>query len=581
MLLPSRSVKFRTTSVAGEGPSAYLDFIEEQAKEHGHMVGISFGPMARVRVSCPYVMHEVLARKSSKFAKPQLARTVLKPLLSNGLILSEGHVHSTMAKLLKPVFTTQSLESMRPRIARITLSHVLHMLRVTHRTTPQHHLDASKALSDLTLSVVCSVTMGTDMGPDLRPSLKAVKAQVTADAEKCLPAPSDSSDAKSIVYNGISVALDKLLSDSRWVIPLMIPNYVYRVPTPSNLQMRGNLRAMQGLTRRIIAQKLATRNRTASSNSAAAAPPFQAEGGDMCDRMLDALHSPEAGKEEREICTQEQMEAEVQTFVFAGHDTTSNLVSWALYCLGRHPHWHQRLRAELDALLARHCTAKAPHGREAQGTGAPAAVDNGFRELGLPCPSPALLQALAQLGSEAKSQAPVLEAVIRETLRFLPSVPRVVREPIDDVTINVPAKVLPHCTKTPDKYGKVPITLPAGLTMLLDIAAVQRHPVWGEDRHKFNPGRFLNAEGGFEQEHLPGLAWVPFAAGHRKCIGYNLALIEARIILAALVLAADFATTDDYKHFPVMAVVTRPKHGMPMRMQPRMDLPLVKAAVMQ
>jgi len=531
--------------------------------------------MARIRVSCPYVMHEVLARKSTLFVKPQLARTVLRPLLSNGLILSEGHIHSTMSKLLKPVFTTQSLCSMRHRIARITLSHVLHMLRVTHRTEPQHILDTSKALSDLTLSVVCSVTMGTHMGPDLRPSIQAAGAALTPEAQNTLPPQSDNNDAKSIVYNGIAVALDKLLSDSRWVLPLMIPNYVHRVPTPSNLKMRVNLSAMRGLTRRIIAQKIATRSDTAVQKAGPSGTPPVAEGGDMCDRMLDVLLSPSASQAEKDTCTQEQMEAEVQTFVFAGHDTTSNLVSWALYCLGRHPEWHQRLRDELDALLVQHCTHTAAEVAHPSG----ADTDDGFIGLGLPRPCAALVDALAELGSEARTAAPVLEAVIRETLRFLPSVPRVVREPKEDVTIHVPVASLPKCDRAPDKYGRVPVTLPAGLTMLLDIAAVHRHPVWGKDRHEFNPGRFLNEDGAFHQQHLPGLAWAPFSAGHRKCIGYSLALMEARIILATLVLTANFKTTPAYQHFPVMAVVTRPKFGMPMQMLPRVQLPLVRLAV--
>ena len=295
----------------------------------------------------------------------------------------------------------------------------------------------------------------------------------------------------------------------------------------------------------------------------------------MCDRMLDVLLGDDASQQEKDVCTPQQMEAEVQTFVFAGHDTTSNLISWCMYCLGRHPQWHQRLRAELDTLLAQHCVP------EEQGGAAPPPTDTAFTGLGLAQPSSALIDVLATLGSDARTRAPVLEAVVRETTRFLPSVPRVVREPLQDVTINVPITSLPKCDRKPDKYGRVPVTLPAGLTMLLDISAVHRHPVWGSDRHAFNPGRFLDSEGKFHQEHLPGLAWAPFAAGHRKCIGYNLALMEARIIVATLVLTATFKTAAEYCHYPVMAVVTRPKFGMPMHVMPRSHLPLVRLAVGQ
>jgi hypothetical protein len=34
---------------------------------------------------------------------------------------------------------------------------------------------------------------------------------------------------------------------------------------------------------------------------------------------------------------------------------------------------------------------------------------------------------------------------------------------------------------------------------------------------------------------MPKLAWMPFGAGHRSCIGGSLALSEARTVLATLV----------------------------------------------
>lgn len=46
-----------------------------------------------------------------------------------------------------------------------------------------------------------------------------------------------------------------------------------------------------------------------------------------------------------EVCDQ------LNTFLFAGHDTTSILLSWAFYELSRTPHALQALRAELDSLF--------------------------------------------------------------------------------------------------------------------------------------------------------------------------------------------------------------------------------------
>ena len=38
----------------------------------------------------------------------------------------------------------------------------------------------------------------------------------------------------------------------------------------------------------------------------------------------------------------------INSFIFAGHDTTANTLTWCCYELARHPEVQQRLQAELD-----------------------------------------------------------------------------------------------------------------------------------------------------------------------------------------------------------------------------------------
>jgi PHYB activation tagged suppressor 1 len=52
---------------------------------------------------------------------------------------------------------------------------------------------------------------------------------------------------------------------------------------------------------------------------------------------------------------------ECKTFYFAGHDTTAHLLTWAMFLLGTHPEWQQRLREEVL--------------RECGGTGTPLHAD--------------------------------------------------------------------------------------------------------------------------------------------------------------------------------------------------------------
>ncbi|GFS85195.1 cytochrome P450 4V2 [Trichonephila clavipes] len=49
--------------------------------------------------------------------------------------------------------------------------------------------------------------------------------------------------------------------------------------------------------------------------------------------------------------TEDDIRIEVDTFMFAGHDTTAMGVSWALYCLGHNPEIQQKVQKELDDIF--------------------------------------------------------------------------------------------------------------------------------------------------------------------------------------------------------------------------------------
>lgn len=111
--------------------------------------------------------------------------------------------------------------------------------------------------------------------------------------------------------------------------------------------------------------------------------------------------------------------------------------------------------------------------------------------------------------------------------------------------------------------------------------------LWGKDVKEFDPTRFMPGN----EHRIPEDGWRPFEKGPRNCIGQELALIEARIILALVARSFDFHAAydclDDLKGdgsayvdesfrrgkqdldgeeaYPVLIGTAKPREGMPMK----------------
>lgn len=206
-----------------------------------------------------------------------------------------------------------------------------------------------------------------------------------------------------------------------------------------------------------------------------------------------------------ERMSDQQLRDEVLTIFAAGHETTANTLTWAWYALAQHPRILAQLHTELDNVL---------QGRP---------------------PTVADLPAL-----------PYTQQVLNEVLRLHPSVPSVPR-------------LVPVAT-TLRGY-----TLPADSLVLTSIYNIHRHPAFWSEPTVFNPDRW--SEAGTKPHHR--LAFMPFGAGPRMCIGNNLALMEGQLLLALVAQRYDLHLVPDQQIVPEVAVTMRPKHGLMMTLHPR------------
>jgi pentalenene oxygenase len=191
---------------------------------------------------------------------------------------------------------------------------------------------------------------------------------------------------------------------------------------------------------------------------------------------------------------------QVMTFFLAGSETTANTLAWALYLLAHHPDVAGQLHAEADAVLA----------------GAAARFDD--------------LPKLQLAGR-----------VILETLRMYP-----------------PAWSLPRTASTDTSLGGHPI--PAGTILVWSPYLIHHLPDVYPDPDRFDPDRWTEGH----PAPPPREAFIPFAAGARKCIGDTFARTEATLALATLASRWRLQLLPGQRVRPSRSVVLYPR-GLRMR----------------
>lgn len=197
----------------------------------------------------------------------------------------------------------------------------------------------------------------------------------------------------------------------------------------------------------------------------------------------------------------ENVRYQMVTFLIAGHETTSGLLSFALYELLKNPDVLARARAEVEQVI---------------GTGTPR------------------FEHLAQLT--------YLDQVLKETLRLWPTAPAFAVYPYADETVI---------------GGRYPVRHDQSLLILAPM--LHRDPaVWGDDAETFNPEHFS-----FERaEKLPPNAWKPFGNGQRSCIGRPFALQEATLLLAMILQRFDLQFADPNYQLQIKETLTLKPHNL-------------------
>lgn len=225
------------------------------------------------------------------------------------------------------------------------------------------------------------------------------------------------------------------------------------LPTPGNTQYRRGINRFEGAVDELIEDR-----------------GTDADGEDLLSLLLGSPLT-DGEVDEREI------QSQLMTFLFAGHETSATALTWALYELGRKPAVLDRLQAEVDEIV----------------TG-----------------DYATLADLPDLE--------YTEQVLRETLRRYPPAAAIFRETDEPVTIGG-------------------YRLPRDTYVVLPQFRVHTDERWWDEPLRFDPARWDDITD--PPGDRPEYAYFPFGGGPRHCIGMRFARMELKLALATIVRRCD------------------------------------------
>ncbi|KAK0185977.1 cytochrome P450 [Armillaria mellea] len=212
----------------------------------------------------------------------------------------------------------------------------------------------------------------------------------------------------------------------------------------------------------------------------------------------------------------DEIYSQLATFTIAGHDTTATTVAWILYELSLYPNMQNQLREEISQRRER-CRG--------------------------------------DLAADDYDTLPLLNAVIKETLRLHPFVSTLLRVASRDGAIPLSE---PITTSDDSIIWDIPVL--KGQALVLSIYAYNRLPcVWGNDADKWNPERFLHPTG-IKETNLGMYAnLMTFSAGVRSCIGWKYAVMEMQVMVAELLSMFEFSPSEaglKLQHMPGWQTIT-------------------------
>ncbi|TFY62064.1 hypothetical protein EVJ58_g4113 [Rhodofomes roseus] len=452
-------------------------FQRHVALDYGSVVKIH-GMMGRpiLYVSDPWALHSILIKEEPIYQPSKAFIEMGRILFGPGLLATQGIHHSRQRKLLNPVFSINHMRRMLP-----IFYNVVYKLQDAMRAT----IEGGKSETDIlgwTVRVALELIGQGGLGCSFDPLVEE-RREPFADAIKA--------------FNPTMVGLAVL----RRFIP-----YVHVLGPPWFRRKLVELLPKTTIIRQVHDIVDTINSRAAQIYEGKKAVLQQGdeavieqlgEGKDLIGILMRA----NMAADETERLPEDEVVAQISTFVFAALETTSTTLARILHLLSIHQDVQRKLREEL-------LEARAVEG----------------------------------ISYDELDSLPLLDSVCRETLRLYPPATNIIRVAQEDNIVPLSQPIT-----TSDGRTLTELFVPQGTEILIGTYASNvSKDLWGPDALEWKPQRWSQLPSAVTDARIPGVYsnLLTFLAGKRACIGFKFSEMEMKVVLAVLLTHFTFDLTE-------------------------------------
>ncbi|MBM7661785.1 cytochrome P450 [Bacillus mesophilus] len=385
-----------------------LQFLDKLRSDYKDVAKVRFANRIIYVLMNPDLVKEALVTKASSFEKSNQFKEIM-PLVGEGLLTSEGDVHMRQRRMMQPSFKKSTIQNYAESMSSVAS-------KAVEQWQNQDTRSINVDMMNIALGIICKTMFSMDV----------------QESHESIGQPID---------DAMHIATKRIRSLIR------VP---YRIPTSENKRFKAAIHILDEVVYGIIEHR-----RTL---------PYS----EYEDLLAILLKTKDETDES--YMNDQQIRDEAMTIFLAGHETTANAMSWALYLLATHPEVQQKAQEEIDRVVGD-----------------------------------------SSLQLEHAEKLTYVKNIINESLRLFPPAWLFGRTAIDDVEIG-------------------DIKIKAGQNVLFSPYINHRSEEFFDQPNTFIPERF---EGDFLKT-IPPYAYFPFGGGPRVCIGNHFAMLEATIVLATV-----------------------------------------------